>query len=40
MSADGPLGGVNCAPSGGSEAAELVNEAASVGAVHPARMQP
>ena len=40
MSADGPPRGVNCAPSGGSEAAELVNEAASVVAVHHARMQP
>jgi len=40
MSADGPSRGANCVPSGGSEAAELVNEAASVGAVHHARMQP
>ena len=33
VSAEGPPRGVNCAPSGGSEAAELVNEAASVGVV-------
>src|SRR4051794_19621379 len=29
--AEEPPGGANCAPSGGSAAAELVNEAASVG---------
>ena len=34
MSAAGPSQGANCAPAGGSAAAELVNEAASVG-VHP-----
>jgi len=33
VSAEGPPRGANCAPSGGSEAAELVNEAASVGVV-------
>jgi hypothetical protein len=32
MSAAGPPQGANCSPSGGSEAAELSNEAASVGA--------
>jgi DNA-binding Lrp family transcriptional regulator len=32
MSAAGPSQGANCAPSGGSAAAELANEAASVGA--------
>jgi hypothetical protein len=31
MSAAGPPQGANCAPSGGSAAGELVNEAASVG---------
>ena len=30
MTAAGPPQGVNCAPSGGSAAAELANEAASV----------
>jgi hypothetical protein len=30
MSAAGPLQGANCAPSGGSAAAEWANEAASV----------
>jgi len=34
MSAAGPSQGANWSPSGGSEAAELDNEAASVG-VHP-----
>jgi len=33
MSAAGPSQGANCSPSGGSAAAELANEAASVGAV-------
>jgi hypothetical protein len=33
MSAAGPPRGANCAPAGGSEAAEWSNEAASVGAV-------
>ena len=33
VSDEGPPRGANCAPSGGSEAAELVNEAASVGVV-------
>jgi hypothetical protein len=33
MSAAGPSQGANCAPSGGSVAAELFNEAASVGVV-------
>ena len=32
MSAAGPPQGANSAPSGGSEAAELANEAASAGA--------
>jgi hypothetical protein len=32
MSAAGPSQGANCAPYGGSAAAELANEAASVGA--------
>ena len=32
MSAAGPPQGANCSPSGGSAAAELANEAASVGA--------
>jgi hypothetical protein len=31
MSAEGPSQGANCSPFGGSEAADLVNEAASVG---------
>ena len=31
MSAAGPPQGANCAPSGGSAAAELADEAASVG---------
>ena len=31
MSGAGPSQAANCAPSGGSEAAELANEAASVG---------
>jgi hypothetical protein len=31
MSAAGPFQGANCAPNGGSAAAELANEAASVG---------
>src|SRR5256885_4425885 len=36
MSAAGPSQGANCAPSGGSEAAKLANEAASVGVHTPA----
>jgi len=32
MSAVGPPQGANCTPAGGSEAAKLANEAASVGA--------
>jgi hydrogenase maturation protease len=36
MSAAGPSQGANCAPSGGSAAADLANEAASVGAIQPA----
>jgi hypothetical protein len=35
MNAAGPSQGVNCAPSGGSAAAELSNEAPSVGVHHP-----
>jgi hypothetical protein len=33
MSVAGPPQGANCAPSGGSTAAEFVNETASVGVV-------
>ena len=33
MSAAGPSQGANCSPAGGSAAAELANEAASVGVV-------
>ena len=40
MSAEGPPQGTNYSPYGGSAAAELVNEAASVGAVHRARTAP
>jgi len=36
MSAAGPSQGANCAPSGGSAAADLANEAASAGAIQPA----
>jgi len=40
MSAEGPPKGANYPPYGGSAAAELVNEAASVGTVHDARTAP
>ena len=40
MSAEVPPQGANYSPYGGSAAAELVNEAASVGAVHYARSAP